>query len=93
MPPRHTRKMPRPIDTKLAKEIVKDLLKWDIWVNDGNDILEAIEIQIQYRYSFWDSMIIQAAVKSGAKLLLSEDLSEGKIIDELKVKNPFVSIF
>ncbi|MBI4686057.1 MAG: PIN domain-containing protein [Nitrospirae bacterium] len=78
------------LDTRTAKEIVSDLLKWNIIVNDGNSILDAIEIQQKHKYSFWDSMIIESAIRGGASILLSEDLSDGQIIEGLKIKNPFL---
>jgi predicted nucleic acid-binding protein len=59
-------------------------------VNDGELILDAIEIHSRYQYSFWDSLIIQAAVRSRASLLLSEDLSDWQIIDHVTIKNPFL---
>lgn len=85
-----TKKIPKPLDAESAKQIVNDLLKWDVIVNDGESILEAIEIHLKYKYSFWDSMIIEAAIQSGADLLLSEDLSDGQIINGLTIKNPFL---
>ena len=84
-----TRKIPRPIETKLAKEIVSVLLKWEIMVNDGESILSAIEIHSRHHFSFWDSLIIEAAIRGGATLLLSEDLPDGQIIEGIKIKNPF----
>ena len=39
-----TRKIPQPLALKAAKQIVNDLLSWDIVVNDGDSILEAIEL-------------------------------------------------
>ena len=86
-----TKKIPKPLDVKSAKEIISDYLKWDVIVNNGEDILEAIEIQSQYKYSFWDSLIICAAKKGGAMLLLTEDLSDGQIINDLTIKNPFLT--
>lgn len=85
-----TRKIPKRLDINLAKEIVKDLLKWEVVVNDGDGILEAIDIHVEHKYSFWDSMIIQAALSSSATLLLSEDLPDGVIINRLTIKNPFI---
>ena len=84
-----TKKLPKPLDKKLAKEIIQDLLKWEVMINDGESILAAIEIHLRYNYSFWDSMIIESAIKSGALLLLSEDLSDGQIINGVTIKNPF----
>ena len=85
-----TRRIPKPLDEKLAKEIISDLMKWDVVINDGKSILDTIDIHLRYHYSFWDSMIVDAAVKSGAVLLLSEDLSDGQKIDGVKIKNPFL---
>jgi predicted nucleic acid-binding protein len=84
-----TRKIRRPLAWRIAREIVADLLKWEIIVNDGESILEAIEIQTDQNFSFWDSLIIQAAVKSGASRLLSEDLLDGQVIHGVTIKNPF----
>lgn len=84
-----TRKISKPLDIVTARGIVKDLLKWKVIVVDGETILEAIDIHKQYKYSFWDSMVIQAAIQGGANLLYSEDLSEGQAIGSVKIKNPF----
>ena len=84
-----TCKIPRPLDIEKAKEIVEYLLRWDIVVNDRESLLKAIDIQQRYHYSFWDSMIIQAAIKGNAILLLSEDLSDNQVINGIRIKNPF----
>ncbi|MCK4495393.1 MAG: PIN domain-containing protein [Candidatus Aminicenantes bacterium] len=84
-----TKKIPKPIDIDLAKGIIGDFLKWDVVVNDGESLLDAIDILVEYNYSFWDSMIIQAAVKGGAELLLTEDLEDGKVVKGVKIRNPY----
>ncbi len=33
-----TRRIPKPLDEKLAKEIISDLMKWDVVINDGKSI-------------------------------------------------------
>lgn len=85
-----TRKISRPLQVTLAKEIVKDLLKWEVVVNDGESVLEAIEIGSRHNYSFWDSLIIQAAAASDATLLLSEDLAHDQTVRGVRIRNPFV---
>ena len=82
-------KIPRPIDKSRAKEIVKDFLKWHVVVNNGDSILEAIDIGVKYGYSFWDSMIIEAAIKGGAASLISEDLQDAQVIGGVTIRNPF----
>lgn len=85
-----TQKIPKPLDRNLAIQTIKDLLHWDVVVNDGGAIIEAIDIQARYKYSFWDAMIIQAAIKSGAELILSENLASSRKIQGIAIKNPFV---
>jgi predicted nucleic acid-binding protein len=85
-----TKKVSKPLDINTAKDIIKDLLKWDVVMIDGESLLEAVEIHIRRQYSFWDSMILKAAQKGGAVLLLSEDLMHGQTIDGVKIKNPFI---
>jgi predicted nucleic acid-binding protein len=44
----------------------------------------------RYRFSLYDSMLVATALISGAKILYSEDLQHGQIIDnQLRVTNPF----
>ena len=85
-----TQKILKPLDITIARNIVKDLLTWDVVINAGQCILDAIDIHLKFKYSFWDSMIIQAAIRGGATLLLSEDLSDGQTINGVKIKNPFL---
>lgn len=40
--------------------------------------------------SFWDAMIVEAALLAGADILLTEDLQHGRRFGELTVRNPFL---
>lgn len=82
------RKAARPVDLKTAREIVTDYLAWDVHVNTGGSILEALELEERYRISFWDALVIQAAQASGAAVLYSEDLSDGQMYGAVRVVNP-----
>ena len=44
----------------------------------------------RYGFSYWDSMIVSAALKSECTILCSEDLQHGQVVEKkLKVMNPF----
>jgi len=86
-----TKKIPNPLDIKTARDIVRDFLLWEVADNDGDLMLAAMDVQIKYHYAFWDSLIIAAAIKSGASILLTEDLNNGQIIEDVVIKNPFVA--
>ncbi|HEJ83182.1 MAG TPA: PIN domain-containing protein [Desulfobacteraceae bacterium] len=84
-----TQKIVKPIHIKNARMIVEYLSNWEVVVNDKYITLEAIDLQEKYRFSFWDSLITQAAIQSQACLLFSEDLPDGQIVMGTKILNPF----
>lgn len=49
----------------------------------------ALDIQAHYRYSFYDSLIVAAALDTGCTRLYSEDLQDGQRIEGLTIENPF----
>ncbi len=52
----------------------------------------ALEIQEGWQYSFYDSLIIAAALRANCRILYSEDLQHDQRIRELVIKNPFHAI-
>ena len=51
-----------------------------------------IEIAERYGFSFYDAMILASALRAGCKILYSEDLQDGQVIDrKLRICNPFAS--
>ena len=82
------RKVGRPLDVKTTREIITDYLTWQVVVNGGESILEALDLEARYRISFWDALVVQAAEASGAEVLYSEDLSDGQKYGSVRVVNP-----
>ncbi len=48
-----------------------------------------LAVQQRYGYSFYDSLIIAAAIEAGCDRILSEDLQHGQRIDNLVIEDPF----
>ena len=82
------RKAARPLDAKATREIVADYLTWQVVVNSGESILEALDLEARFQISFWDALVLQAAEASGAEILYSEDLSDGQTYGTVRVINP-----
>jgi len=82
------KKVRRPLDPKATRDIVADYLTWQVIVNGGESILEAIDLESRYQISFWDALVVQAAQASGVETLYSEDLSDGQTYGSVKVINP-----
>ncbi|CAN5602466.1 PIN domain-containing protein [soil metagenome] len=51
----------------------------------------ALGIQARYGYSFYDSLIVAAALDAGCERIYSEDMQSGQRIEGLKIENPFES--
>ncbi len=85
---RVTRKIAKPLSKSAAREIVLDL---SIWCVDRTsaEVATAFKIEDTAKISFWDALICASALKSGATVLLSEDMNAGQKIAGLRIQNPF----
>lgn len=84
-----TKKIPQPLSTSIAREIMRTYLPWIRVATDGEMAVRASEIADTWQTSFWDGMIIAAAERSGATVLLSEEMQSGQRIAGLLITNPF----
>lgn len=48
-----------------------------------------LELQARYKFGFYDSLIIAAALDAGCKTLYSEDLQHGQRVEGVTIVNPF----
>ena len=56
-------------------------------------IYNAFMLAERYQYSYYDSLILAAALKTGCSKLYTENLQDGQVIDStLTIQNPFRSI-
>lgn len=83
------RKAGRPLTTKATRELVSDYLSWQVVVNSGESILDALDLEERHKMSFWDALVVNAAHAAGAETLYSEDLSDGQTYGSVRVVNPF----
>src|ERR1700682_1469748 len=84
------RKVARPLPVEEISQLLQDYLSWEIVVNAPEAVIRALEIEVQYKTSFWDALILQAAEQSGAAMLYSEDLATGQSYGSIQVVNPLL---
>jgi predicted nucleic acid-binding protein len=84
-----TRKLSRPMSHRTAREVVTTYRAWPVHRPDVDDVVASSELEERYRLSFWDSLIIVSARRSGAGSILTEDLQDGQKFDELEIVSPF----
>ena len=51
--------------------------------------LSALDLRERYGFSFYDSLIVAAALEAGCTRLYSEDMQHGQQINRLTIYNPF----
>ena len=51
---------------------------------------KAVELSKRFQLSLFDANIVATALISGAKVLFSEDMHSGLVIDTLLIQNPFI---
>ena len=51
---------------------------------------DALDIKEGWHYSFYDSLIISAAITANCKILYTEDLQHDQRIQDVLIRNPFI---
>lgn len=82
------RKINKPLPVDEVRRLIRDYSTWEVIINTSESILEALDIEARYKTSFWDALIVQAAVAAGASVLYSEDLTDGQKYRAVRVVNP-----
>jgi predicted nucleic acid-binding protein len=84
-----TRKLQRPMKQPQAKEALVALSRLPTVQVDTPMVIAAAETSDKERISFWDALIIQAALEGCCTRLLTEDLQSDRDFGGLKIENPF----
>jgi len=80
----------KPMSTRDAEEYLQTVLVPLCRVMPSQELFrDALLIKNETRYRFFDSLVVAAALRSGAKTLYSEDLQHGRAIRGLTIQNPF----
>ncbi len=83
-----TRKLDPGMSPKMAWKDVYALMAWEPAPIDSSLLQRARDVEIRFSISWWDALIIAAAVATECKIIYSEDLSEGQVYAGVKVENP-----
>lgn len=84
-----TRKIKPTLTPSEAWDEIRDLLTWNPHPTDMELLLRARDIELRYRLSWWDSLIVAAAQAQDCALLLTEDLQDRATYGNVTVCNPF----
>jgi predicted nucleic acid-binding protein len=85
------RRFAQPMNEAEAEQYLITVLRPLLAVHSSTAIyFEALRIRERHRISWYDSLIVAAAVEGRCEKLYSEDLQSGQKIEGLRIENPFV---
>lgn len=85
-----TAKLKPGLSHQAASEMLERLCEFEVVSSTGQGVLEATKLVQRYKLQWWDVLILEAAVRAGADILLSEDGQHGQRFGKLVVHNPFL---
>lgn len=84
-----TRKLKPGLSEEQAWDDVEALLHWQPQAVDRATMQRARSIQLRHRLSWRDALVVAAAREQGCAVLLTEDLQDGALIDDVRIRDPF----
>ncbi|HEY5042825.1 MAG TPA: PIN domain-containing protein [Verrucomicrobiae bacterium] len=85
-----SRKFARPMDAAACRVYLDSVLSPLCEVYPNVELYrQAINVREETGYTFYDSLIVAAALEAGCKAIYSEDLQHNRKLHGLEIKNPF----
>ncbi|MGD0796964.1 MAG: PIN domain-containing protein [Acidobacteriaceae bacterium] len=84
------RKGTPPLTLREASEIVDELSRETVLPIDASLVQLALQRVQQSRLNYWDALIVEAAIRSGASVLYTEDMHHGARYGSTEMRNPFL---
>lgn len=83
-----SRRMAKPLPSDVAARMVVRFSRFRVVPEDTETVVRAVD-RVGEGFSFWDALIVEAALRGGADRLLSEDMQDGRVIEGMRIENPF----
>jgi predicted nucleic acid-binding protein len=85
------RRFPQPMAMAEAEQYLITVFRPLLAIHSSPGLyVEGLRIAAKHRFSWYDSLIVAAALEAQCETLFSEDLQHGREIEGLKIQNPFV---
>jgi predicted nucleic acid-binding protein len=70
---------------------ISDIAKYStVYALQIKTVESALRLKEKYKYSWWDSLILASSLEAECKMLYSEDMQNGQVIEKtLVIRNPF----
>ena len=85
-----THKIKPPMPQGDARAEVRRYQRWQPWLLDHATVETAWSVQSRFGLSYWDALIVAAALAQGCRYLLSEAMQHLQVMDQMQIINPFL---
>jgi predicted nucleic acid-binding protein len=85
-----TRKLLPPLSPAAAQAQIERLASFEVVGSSATSVLEATRLAARHQLPWWDALILEAALRAQADVLVSEDGQHGQRFGKLTVENPFL---
>jgi predicted nucleic acid-binding protein len=80
---------------RLPHELIRQRIgfyrRFDTVTTSADLIAGALDLHVLRSLSFYDALIVQAAIVGGCERVLSEDMQHGAVFAGVRIENPFVT--
>jgi predicted nucleic acid-binding protein len=84
-----TRKLKPPLSAREAVGQLSQLCAFEVVGSSADSVLAASELAQKHRLQWWDALILEAAIRGNADVLVSQNGQHGQRFGKLVVENPF----
>ena len=74
----------------LVRERIAFYRRFEMVPASADLIAGALDLHVLHSLSFYDALIVQAAVVSGCQRVLSEDMQHAAVYGGVRIENPFI---
>jgi len=85
-----TRKLQPALSPAEAQAQVERLASFEIVGSSAASVLEATRLAQRHQLPWWDALILEAALRAQADVLVTEDGQHGQRFGKLTLENPFI---
>jgi predicted nucleic acid-binding protein len=84
------RRFSHPMSHAEAEQYLANVLRPLLSIHSSSNLyLEALRISGRHKFAWYDSLIVAGALQGECASLLSEDMQTGRVVEGLKIENPF----
>jgi predicted nucleic acid-binding protein len=85
-----TRKLTPALSPAEAQAQVERLASFEVIGSSATSVLEATRLAQRHQLQWWDALILEAALRAQADVLVTEDGQHGQRFGKLVLENPFI---